>query len=212
MPSVEFNDDTAALEYIRARGYASYSSIKNVRDCVVPSYSDAAWFKFGKELHSRLLENKITEKLSVEEELILTDMLYALRNNAIVKRLLAKSRNEIDFGPLAALKKYGTKTGILVPSVQGVPVYGRIDILNADNICDLKSTKITSRQPFIDSMDFLQASVYMKVTGRKDFYYIGACKQKPYTVTVFNVREFPERLAAAELELRRLLMYIKSKL
>lgn len=213
MPTVEFSgDDRPALKYIKERGYASYSSIKNVRDCIVPSYSDEIWFKFGKELHSRYLEGKKLETLSDDEEDKLARMLLALRAHPVAKKLTEKSQNEIDYGPAVALKKYKSKNGILVPTVHGLPIYGRIDILNATNVADLKTTKITNMKAFVDSLDFLQASIYLAATGRKDFFYIGICKQNPFPLMIFNVRQYPDRLAAAEMELRKLCKYIKNKL
>lgn len=213
MPVSEFNDDGPALDYIRVRGYASYSSIKNVRDYIAPTpYKEEVYFKFGKELHSRLLENKVLETLTDAEETMLAEMLTVLRTHTVVKMLLAKSRNEIDFGPAAVLKKYKSKGALLVPFVHKLPIYGRIDILNTTNVSDLKTTRLTSMRQFAESMDFLQAAIYLAATGRTDFFYIGASKVKPYPVMVFNVRQYPERLAAAEMELKRLCKYITKQI
>jgi len=214
MPTVEFNDDKPALAYIRKRGYASYSSIKNVRDCVVPSYADEAWFKFGKELHSRFLEGVKLFTLSADEEIKLAIMLDKLDRHPIVRRLLAKSKNEIAFGPRPVLEKYKCiDGGIVVPDVMGLPVLGYIDIANRpDNLADLKTTRLSNMKAFVESMDLLQAALYLEATKAKDFYYIGICKQVPYNVMVFSVREYPERLAEARKEMVRLLKYIKNKL
>ena len=195
MPTSEFNDDKPALDYIRKRGYASYSSIKNVRDCVVPSIVDAKYFTFGKELHSRLLENTKIEKLTKPEELILFEMLNNLRANPIVKRLLNGAKCEDKF----------------YQELYGVMVLGYIDINNKD-IADLKTTRHTKLSNFAADMDFLQAAMYLSVTGKKNFYYIGISKATPYNLMIFNTADYPERIKAAHKELKRLLTYIKSKL
>jgi len=213
MPTSEFNDDRAALDYIRKRGYASYSSIKNVRDCVEPTaYKEEVWHTFGKEHHSRLLEKKRLTILSLDEEKKLALMMQAMERNMIAKRLLIKSVNEIDFGPRAVLDKYKSKRGIVVPSIYGVPVYGRIDILNTDSICDLKTTKLTAMAAFVAAMDFLQAAIYLAAVPRKDFYYIGQSKVEPHVVMPFAVSQYPALLDSAQMEMKSLLKYIKSKL
>jgi hypothetical protein len=214
MPTVEFNDDKPALEYIRKRGYASYSSIKNVRDCVVPSYTSEVWHKFGKELHSRFLEGKKIATLSKDEERQLAAMLDKLDAHPIVRRLLAKSKNEVAFGPRRVLEKYNcVKSGLVLPDIMGVPVLGYIDIHNEpDNEADLKTTRLNNMKAFVASMDFLQPAIYLEATRARDFYYIGICKQTPYNVMVFSVKEYPERMAAARAGMKRLLKYIKSKL
>ncbi len=214
MPTSEFHgDDKPALDYIRSRGYASYSSMKNVRDCEVPMKGgyDEPWFVFGKELHSRLLENKTTAKLSIDDEKKLRDMLKALRANVVVQHLLADSINEIDFGPDKVLAKFKSK-GIVVSNIYGLPMYGRIDIWNEDNVSDLKSTKCTNMKAFVESMDFLQAAIYLEATKSDDFFYLGICKSKPYNVMPFSVRDYPSKLKDAQKDLKRLCKYIKSKL
>jgi len=196
MPTVDFNDDKPALDYIRKRGYASYSSIKNVRDCVIPSVVDAKYFTFGKELHSRLLENTKLEKLSKPEELMLFEMLNNLRSNAIVKRLLDGAKCEQKFHQ----------------ELYGVMVLGYIDIHATKSVADLKTTRHTKLSAFASDMDFLQAALYTKVTGNKDFYYIGISKVAPYNLMIFNVLDYPQRFKDSQEELKRLLLYIKKKL
>ena len=191
----DFNDDTTALNYARARGYCSYSSIKMIRDCESPGYSEEIWFEFGKELHSRLLENKKIKTLSADEEEMLAVMLKKLRAHPVAKQLLAKSRNEQQFDVF----------------IYGVRVLGYIDILNVDSVADLKTTKCNTMKAFVAQMDFLQAALYLKATGRKDFYYLGISKLPPYDVFPFSVKQYPVRLALAQFSMRRLLMYIKSK-
>lgn len=215
MPTTEFSgSDLAALTYVRERGYCSFSSMKNVRDKNEPTISDATWFTFGKELHTRHLEKKQIERLSIVEEERLKGMLESLAKSAIINSLLKGAQNEIDFGPQSVLDKYDSKDGLVIPHLYGVPVYGRIDSLNRKQnaVSDLKSTRLNNMAAFVEEMDFLQAVLYLKVTGCRDFYYWGICKQPPYTVMVFNVNQYPARLAAAQRELRQLLMYIKSKL
>lgn len=195
MPTVNFNDDTAALDYIRKRGYASYSSIRMVKYCAIPStYSGPAQI-FGKELHSRFLEKKRLQKLSKEQEIQISGMMDALDSSLIVKRLMRGCKVE---------QKFETK-------LLGLNVLGYIDILGAD-VSDLKTTSHTNMVNFAKSMDFLQAALYLAVTGKKNFYYIGITKIEPYTVLPFNVCEHPKRMELANKELKRLVLYIKSKL
>lgn len=199
MPTVEFSgDDSAALEYIRKRGYASYSSIKNVRDKEVPMRSSAKWFDIGTEVHARLLENKVTELTNDEDELMVRLMLRSLKDNAIVRRLLEGSNNEDKFHQ----------------DLWGLSVLGYIDINNKKQraIGDLKTTRLTKLHQFIGAMDFLQAAMYRAVTGFDDFYYIGISKVKPYDVMVFNVLQHKQRIKDADDELKRLIKYIKGKL
>ncbi len=195
MPTTEFNDDKPALDYIRKRGYASYSSIKNVRDCVVPQHVDAKYFIFGSELHSRLLESKPINKLSRAEETALKDMLQVLKSNAIVKRLLDGAKCEDKF----------------FVKLWGLQVIGYIDINNTD-LADLKTTRHSKLPAFAADMDFLQAALYLTVTKKKNFFYIGICKQPPYNLMIFNVQQYPARLKDAQDELKRLVKYIKDSL
>lgn len=191
--TTEFFDQQPALNYIKDRGYASYSSLKNYRDGIVPSIINAKWLKFGKELHSRFLEKKVIEILSDAEELVLAAMIKALEENAIVSKLMKRVAVESEFKE----------------KLYGVPTLGYIDILGKGYVADLKSTSINNGDKFIESMDFLQAALYLAITGFKDFYYIGISKQSPYNVMVYNVRDYPERIKAAEKELKQLLTELK---
>ena len=191
-----FIDDSLAFDYVRERGYVSYSSMKMIRDGEVPgAFKGSAATDFGKELHSRLLENKVLQKFSTVIELQLSDMLVALRYNVVVQQLLKNAKKEQEFKTM----------------VNGIMMLGYYDILNTTNVSDLKTTSTGNMKAFVSSMDFLQAAIYLKASGCKDFYYIGACKVSPYPVWVFNVWEYPQRMAKAQSELARLCMYIKSK-
>jgi len=188
--------DEAALEYIRKRGYASYSSMTNVRDKRIPEpFKETIYYRFGKELHSRFLERKKLVTLTLEEEMVLKAGVHNLAEDPIVARLMDGAMCEIDFD---------TK-------VNKLRVFGRIDILNFA-VADLKTTSCTSKIAFVNSMDFLQAALYTRATGRKDFYYVGVCKLSPYNIMVFNVNQFPERFTAANAQLDYLTKYIYKKL
>lgn len=197
MPTVEFNDDTLALNYIRERGYASYSSMKNVRDCVEPSpFFETPALIFGKELHSRWLENKKLKTLSAAEEAQLRKMLARLNSSPIAKRLRKGAITEEQFD-----QEY-----------KGLRVLGYIDINGVSDVADLKTTRIKNKRAFVNSMDFLQAALYLRVTQKTNFFYIGICKEEPYDLMIFNVWEYPARMKAAFMELDRLVKYIKRKL
>jgi hypothetical protein len=197
MPTIEFQgDDSAAIEYIRKRGYVSYSSMKNVRDCVVPSFFTTPAFEFGKELHSRDLEKKKIKTLSKEEEQMLKDILLVLAKDKVVQRLKSGAKFEQEFKQL----------------LYGIMVLGYIDIDGVLDISDYKTCAHDNLKRFIASMDFLQASLYLKVRKKRDFYYVGIPKVPPHKLMIFNVRQYPERLEESDYELRCLLTYIKGKL
>lgn len=195
----EFNDDTAALKYIEKRGYASYSSIKNVRDCVIPTKWTASYFDIGTAVHSLLLEHcldkEIAAKLTPDMKLQVKLMVRSLASNAIVCALLKGSSNEEKF----------------LKPINGCPVLGYIDINGVNAVGDLKTTRHTSKSQFIKDMDFLQAAIYRQVTGKKDFIYIGISKVS-YEVFTFNVNEYPSRIKAAEESMHQLTKYIASKI
>jgi hypothetical protein len=141
------------------------------------------------------LEKKRVFTLSPKEEAQLTAMVNALNKDVIATRLLKGSKVEQPFSLM----------------LYGVNVLGYIDVLNS-YVADLKSTRLSNKQAFINEMDFLQAALYLAVTGLRDFYYIGVCKEKPHAVMIFNVRDYPERLMAAQSELKYWLTYIRKKL
>ncbi len=192
----EFNDDIPALEYIRVKGYASYSSLKMVRDCQIPTKFNAAWFDLGTAVHSLLLEHKldpeVKARLTPDMLIQVKLMLSSLCENAIVQKLLKGSKNE---------DKFDIK-------INGLPVIGYIDINNIE-LGDLKTTKHTSKAQFVKDMEFLQAAIYLKATGKKDFIYIGASKTKPYEVFTFNVNEYPDRLKEAFNQMNSLTKYVR---
>lgn len=191
----EFNDDKPALDYIRAKGYASYSSLKLVRDCQIPTKFNAAWFDEGTAVHSLLLEHKldaeVKARLTGEAYIKVKLMLSSLCENAVVRSILNGSTNEAKFEV----------------KINGLPIIGYIDIDN-DEIGDLKTTRHTNKAQFVKDMDFLQAATYLKAKRKKDFIYIGISKVKPYDVFTFNVNEYPERINKAFDELDRLTKYI----
>lgn len=193
---IEFSgDDSHALKYIIERGYASYSSIKNVRDCIVPKVWSTSYFDFGTEVHSRFLEHKRTKFMEIaEDEKAVKRACNNLADNAIVCSIMKGAKTEVKFDQ----------------DLWGLRVLGYIDILGAD-IGDLKTTRHTSPIAFANDMDFLQAALYLAVTGKRNFFYIGISKVAPYNIFVFNVNQFPERMAKANADLRRLIKYIKQK-
>lgn len=194
--SIEFGgSDKLALEYIRKRGYCSYSSMCNVRDKRDPSTYSSTAQHFGHEFHSRFLEKKKLVTLSVPEEGALKKMLHNLAEDAMVAKLMEGAQVEVEFHE----------------KVNGLLMYGRIDILSFA-VGDLKTTSCTSMRQFALSMDFLQAAVYKRVKKRKDFYYVGSCKLEPHHTMVFNANYHAQRMKEAEDQLDYLSRYIKSKL
>jgi hypothetical protein len=93
----------------------------------------------------------------------------------------------------------------------GLKVLGYIDI-NSFDIGDLKTTHHSSLKQFISSMDFLQAALYLTVTRKENFYYIGVSKQKPHNLLIFNVKDYPAKLAKAMADLNRLIRYVRGKI
>src|SRR6478609_4529009 len=171
-----FNDRPLALQYIKDRGYASHSSLKNyiLGQGPQPWVSSEAQI-FGKELHSRFLEKKLVDKLSPGLEMLCKAMIAALHLNKMVKKLLTDVKVEQVF-----------KLKIL-----GVMMLGYFDILGKNYVADLKTTKCTTLGQFVSSLDFMQAAIYLRATGFKDFYYIGITKEMQPKVIIFNVRDYP---------------------
>ena len=90
-------------------------------------------------------------------------------------------------------------------------VSGYIDILPPKDVADLKTTRHKNQHDFAANMDFLQAAMYRAVTKRKDFYYIGIQKEKPFNVFIFNVHQYPDRIRQADEELKYLIKYVKKE-
>jgi hypothetical protein len=189
--------DKLALQYIKEKGYASYSSLKNVRDCVDPSKkTSAVWFDVGTEVHSRFLEKKKPIlKLSTEDTKSVVAMVEALELHPVVRRLMFKAQVEQYFKQ----------------KLWGLMVSGYIDILPPKDVADLKTTRHKNQHDFAANMDFLQAAMYRAVTKRKDFYYIGIQKEKPFNVFIFNVHQYPDRIKQADEELKYLIKYVKKQ-
>ena len=190
-------NDKLALQYIKDKGYASYSSLKNVRDCVDPSKkTSAVWFDVGTEVHSRFLEKKKPIlKLSKEDTASVVSMVEALELHPVVRRLMFKAKVEQYFKQ----------------KLWGLMVSGYIDILPPKDVADLKTTRHRNQHDFAANMDFLQAAMYRAVTKRKDFYYIGIQKEKPFNVFIFNVHQYPDRIKQADEELKYLIKYVKKQ-
>lgn len=190
--------DEAALQYIRERGYASYSSLVNVKECRVPTKMSATYFDVGTEVHSIFLEGKKSGvKLSADNKKAVDGMVKSLQSHPVVSKLMDGATTEVKFHQ----------------PLYGLPVLGYIDILPAaKDVADLKTTRHRNLHQFAKDMNFLQAALYMAVTKRKSFYYIGIQKEPPYSTLIFNVNRYPERIRDAQIELRQLILYVKSKL
>jgi|SRR6478609_873932 len=200
--TVEFLDRSQALKWIvedKRYGdgpYVSFSSLKMYRDCATPSKNSKPFFRFGTELHAQFLENKSVEKLNKRERALLKAMLKELRCHPIVKELMRNVKVEQEF------KK----------EIFRMKCCGRIDILAKTYVADLKSTITTTKKAFIASMDFLQVAMYMAATGLKDFYYIGVTKTFPIKIFIFNAKDYPDRVKAAQYELKKYLPLVKADL
>ena len=190
-------DDRLALEYIKTKGYASYSSLKRVRDGWDGKVQSYPALDIGTELHSRFLENTILTTFDDQQEEMLAAMERSLRLDKSVVMLMKQATCEVEFKE----------------KVYGFPTLGYIDILPPKiNIGDLKTTKCTTLKAFIDQMDFLQAALYLKAMNRKDFYYIGISKVTPHPVFTFRVSAYQDRLDAAHVELKKIITHVKKSL
>lgn len=187
--------DEAALNYIKERGYASYSSLVNVRDCREPRITKTQYFDVGTETHARFLEKRKALKLSKADTATVVNMVNALEAHPVVTKLMKNAQVEQKFHQ----------------PLYGLPVLGYIDILPPKDIADLKTTRHRNQHDFAANMDFLQAAMYLGVMRRKDFYYIGVQKEKPFNVFIFNVNQYPKRIADAKEELKYLIKYVKNK-
>jgi hypothetical protein len=184
------------LEYIRSKGYASYSSLSSLRKGEPIVRMSTVYYDFGSELHARFLEGKSLKRLSEEEETILDKMLTALDKDKLVRSLMKHPEVKTE-------RKFNA-------DIKGVPVLGYVDIDAAPVfLSDLKTTSARTRQKFISSMDFLQAALYRKVRATDDFYYIGISKVQPFEVFTFNVMAYPERLQEADQQLEKLLSHVR---
>lgn len=192
----EFNNRHLALQYIKERGYASHSSLKRYINGEAPSnFVGSEAQIFGKEVHSRWLEKKRLAKMSASFEMLCNAMIAALAANRIVASLMNGSLVEQEF-----------KVKIL-----GVMMLGYFDIINWTKkyVADLKTTKCTTLAAFVSSLDFLQAAIYLRATGFKDFFYIGITKSVSPKVIVFNAKDYPELLSKADEELVKWLGILK---
>lgn len=193
----EFHDRHLALQYIKDRGYASHSSLKRYINGEAPdNYFSSDAQTFGKELHSRFLEKKLVIKMSTPLEMLCKAMLLALKLDKMVQRLMLKIKVEQEF-----------KLKIL-----DVMMLGYFDIVGKNYIADLKTTRCTTLNQFVSSLDFMQAAIYLRATGFKDFFYIGITKEMQPKVIIFNVRDYPDRLAKADAELVYWLKQLKADL
>jgi hypothetical protein len=194
---IEFgSNDKAALEYIRMRGYCSYGSMVNVRDKREPSTYSSGAQDFGKELHSRFLEKKKLVTLKPEEERMLKLMTCNLADDPIVQRLMEGALVEQEFDVV----------------INGLRMFGRIDILTSVSVGDLKTTRHNMLAPFVRSMDFLQAAIYKRAKKKKDFYYVGTSKVYPHPPLIFSANSYPGFMKVADDQLDYYSRYIKSKL
>jgi hypothetical protein len=188
--------DKLALDYIRQRGYCSYSSMVNVIQKRDPEpFKETTYYRFGKEHHSRFLERKKTCQLTLPEEKALKEMVYNLAEDALVQKIMENVQVEQEFDVV----------------INGLRMYGRIDILGADLVGDLKTTSIPNLHAFRAKMDLLQVVIYKRAKIRKNSWYIGSCKLPPYHPLVFKADNLPA-IREAEQQLDYYTRYIKSKL
>lgn len=191
---MEIGGSRIALEIAQAKGYVSYSSLVRIRDGVTEVFQGNAATEEGFELHSRFLEKKKTARVfDAEVEKRLTNMESALNADALVSAIMRVSMVELPFDQI----------------LDDVRVFGRLDILSNDFVADLKTTSCTTMNAFVASLDFLQAALYLRVTDRKDFYYVGVSKIN-LQVFVFRVAKYPGRMKEANKELDELLKYVKA--
>lgn len=188
---------TFAIDKIKVKGYASYSSLKDVRDGWNGKKFDHPALDIGGEVHSRWLEKKVLQRFSPSDEKMIKGMVASLNSDKLATKILDGAAVEEEFK---------------IP-IMGLPILGYIDILPPKKIIgDLKTTKHTSEKDFVKSMDFLQAAIYLTALKREDFYYIGISKVNPYSVFTFRVSQYPKRLQSAHNELKQLITYVKNKL
>jgi hypothetical protein len=193
-----WNDRELALAYIKERGYASHSSFRRYikGEAPAPFVSSHAQI-FGKELHSRFLENKKIEKLQAADNLLLNSMIGALEKNRIVKSLLNGANVEEEFRE----------------KIHGVEFLGYMDIHKPKkHVADVKTTRQTTHDGLANSLDFLQPAIYLEAKKLKDFFYIGITKTIAPKVIVLSVHDYPAKLKEAREELKRWCSILKKDL
>lgn len=190
---------SSIIEYVRERGYVSYSTLKLLRDGGTPGqYKQALHFDVGTELHAQWLEGKKPSKLVSDIQALaqIKKMYGALCMDKVAMALKKGAKFEVQFDEL----------------VHGVMTHGYIDILTPKKfVGDLKTTVLTTRPAFIKSMDFLQPALYLQAAKRDDFYYVGVSKTN-FEVFTFRVSDYPDQMKEANGQLKELLTYIKNKL
>lgn len=193
-----WNDRELALDYIKQRGYASHSSFRRYIKGEAPSpFVSSQAQIFGKELHSRFLENKKIEKLQAADELLLKSMISALEKNRLVKSLLSGANVEEEFKE----------------QIFGVTFLGYMDIHKPKkHVADVKTTKCTNADALAKSLDFLQPAIYLEAKKLKDFFYIGITKTTTPKPIVFSVHDYPEKLKEAKAELKKWCAILKKDL
>jgi hypothetical protein len=193
-----WNDRELALAYIKERGYASHSSFRRYIKGEAPSPFVSSHAQiFGKELHSRFLEAKKLEKLGAADELLMKKMIGALDKNRLVKGLLNGANVEEEFRE----------------KIFGIDFLGYMDIhVPKKHVADVKTTKHTTPSSLANSLDFLQPAIYLQAKKLKDFYYIGITKTTDPKVIVLSVRDYPDKLKAAQQELKRWCLILKKDL
>jgi hypothetical protein len=82
--------------------------------------------------------------------------------------------------------------------IKGIPFRGIVDIFGVDYIADLKTTSNGSPTEFQRSCYnfkyYLQAAIYLELTGKEDFWIITAETVAPFNVTPYKLdREYIER-------------------
>lgn len=194
---------TPAELYIKERGYASYSSLKNLRDGDEPFHGSTKALDIGTETHSRWLEGVVLQIYDDEDEETIMGMVNALNKHKQAMALLQGSMKEVEFHcPL-----------------RGVMVKGYIDILKYKNLAypsehmaDLKTLGHNNERKFHADMDFMQPAMYQMIKGPLPFYYIGVSKIKPHPIFIFNTARYPERIKADRNELINQLTYVKERI
>lgn len=199
--SQDSGDEITPEEYIKRRGYVSYSSLRNLRDqnMVQLQPKSEVYYEVGSELHSRFLEKQEIKKFDAETEAQLEGMLKSLYKDRLVQSLLKHPL-------LTCEREFRMK-------LNGVPVLGYVDMDAAPIFgADLKTIGHKNEKRFIDTMDFLQPAMYCRARNMKDFYYIGISKQAPYEVFTFNARTYKDRMNEAFIQLENLLTDVKKRI
>jgi len=200
----------------------SYSSLKQF--AVSPAHF-LSYKKAQRKDSAAMLQGRLIHKLILEEDLLLEDFAVyngrragkewtQFKDDNSTKDIVKASELDMALDVKNSISNHKKANKLIngltetekyfKAEIDGVEFHGYIDGLANDYILDLKTT--VSSEPHKFSRDswnmkyHLQAAIYCKVTGIKDYYIVAVEKNSPFAVSVFKLDEDLLEYAYAELD------------